>query len=658
MSFVSGAEWIETDGLGGFSSGTESTVRTRRYHALLLSAATPPTGRRVLVNGFDAVLETERGSFALTSQRYAPDVVSPDGAARRAAFSAEPWPRWTFRAEDGTEVEHEIVARHGAPVVAVFFRPKGAARGAARLRVRPFLSGRDYHALHRENPGFRFEPEERGRALVFRPYDGVPAIVTLANGAFERSPHWYRNFLYSEERDRGLDHVEDLASPGEFVFDLAQGEAAWVVAADGPESRAVLDGDDALAVARRVRESERRRRAGFRTPFERAADAYVVRRGAGSGKTLVAGYPWFTDWGRDTFISLRGLLARRPADRRAILLEWAGAVSEGMLPNRFPDSGEAPEYNSVDASLWFVVAAGECLREKPELARADRETLRGAIAAILDGYARGTRHGIRADAADALLAAGEPGVQLTWMDAKVGDRVITPRIGKPVEIQALWANALAVGSLFDEKWRRALARARESFAARFWDAERGFLRDVVDADHVPGKVDAAFRPNQIYAVGGLPVPLLEGERARRVVAAVEAKLVTPAGLRSLAPDEPGYAGRYAGGVAERDGAYHQGTVWPFLLGPFVEAWARVNGGGAAAWAAARERFVAPLLARIAATGVAHVPEIADGDPPHGFRGCPFQAWSLGELLRVEAESARAAAPPARSARAPRNPARR
>ena len=656
-----GTEWLEADGLGGFASGTESTVRTRRYHALLLAAERPPGGRFVLVNGFDAEIETAEGArFALTSQRYAPDVVHPGGHARRVAFAAEPWPRWTFRAEDGTEVEHEIVALKGAPVVAVFFR-LATRKPGVRLRVRPFLSGRDYHALHRENGAFRFEPETLGGGggLAFRPYDGVPGVLSLSNGEFVRSPLWYRSFLYSEERERGLDAVEDLASPGELTFDLSAGEAAWVVAADLPEGRSAIDSAPAATIARRIRDRERKRRQALGSPRRLAADAYFVRRG--ERRTIVAGYPWFGDWGRDTFIALRGLALSRAGERRddakAILLDWADLVSEGMLPNRFPDSAaEAPEYNSVDASLWFVVAAGSLLSDAAGVAPRERERLRGAIEAILDGYSRGTRFGIRADP-DGLLAAGSPGVQLTWMDARVGDRVVTPRVGKPVEIQALWANALAVGGAFDEKRLAALGRVRRAFAERFWDDARGYLADVVDDGHVAGRVDASFRPNQVYAVGGLPIPLLEGERARRVVAEVERRLLTPAGLRTLAPDDPRYAGRYGGGVEERDGAYHQGTAWPFLLGPFVEAWARVHGDGERAWREARRRFVEPLLGLIARTGVHHVAEIADGDAPYAFRGCPFQAWSLGELVRVESRSA--AAPAAsRKAMRPRDSARR
>ncbi len=656
-----GVEWLETDGLGGFSSGTSSTIRTRRYHALLLAAATPPTGRLVLVNGFDAVLETPAGAFPLTTQRYAPGVDHPDGAGRVARFSAEPWPRWTFRAEDGTEVEHEIVVLRGAPLVVAAFR-QTSRRPGIRLRVRPFLSGRDYHALHHENPAFRFEPERRGDSLLFRTYDGVPGIHVVANGTFEARPEWYRNFLYEEERARGLDHVEDLASPGEFAFDLSQGEAALVFAADLPGApEALAEGrGGALEVARRVRESERKRRSAFSSPWHRAADAYFVKRG--TGVTIAAGYPWFTDWGRDTFISLRGLALAggRREDARSILLEWSGAVEDGLLPNRFPDRGEAPEFNSVDAALWYVVAVGELLRAAdrgdPKVSSGERRRLRDAVEAILDGYARGTRYGIRADS-DGLLAAGEAGVQLTWMDARVDGRVITPRIGKPVEIQALWANALVVGEAFSDRFRAALEKARAAFSARFWDESRGHIADVVDADHVAGRTDFSFRPNQIYAVGGLPVPLLEGGRARRVVDAVERRLLTPVGLRSLAPDEPGYVPRYEGGVAARDGAYHQGTVWPFLLGPFVEAWVRVRGGDARTKEEARRRFLAPLEERLRERGTHHVPEIADAEPGHAFRGCPFQAWSLGEFIRLErAVLAQEAAPAGATKKDPRGKA--
>jgi len=305
-----------------------------------------------------------------------------------------------------------------------------------------------------------------------------------------------------------------------------------------------------------------------------------------------------------------------------------------MLPNRFPDGGDTPEFNAVDSALWYVVAAHEWLTADPSVAPSDRVQVEQAIEAILDGYARGTRFGIRADD-DGLLAAGVPGVQLTWMDARVGDRVITPRIGKPVEIQALWINALKIGAQRSPRWTPIAERARRSFGERFWNTAAEALYDVVDVNHASGVVDASMRPNQILAVGGLPLPILDGVRARQVVDAVERQLWTPLGLRSLAPTDPAYIGRYAGGVAARDGAYHQGTAWPWLLGPFVDAWVRVRGNTDAARVEARTRFLTPLLAALDRAGLGHLPEVADGDAPHQPGGCPFQAWSVGEAVRLD-----------------------
>jgi predicted glycogen debranching enzyme len=634
-------EWLEADGLGGFASGTASGLRTRRYHALLLAATTPPTGRFVLVNGLEAFVETKAGRFALSGQRYAGDVVHPDGPLRVEAFESEPWPRWTYRLADDLRVQQEVFVTHDSPQVVVRWQLIGDAWGPVTLEVRPFLSGRDYHALHHENAAFDFEPAPgaSGARVVWRPYPGLPGIVARSNGRYAHEPLWYRNVLYSEEQSRGLDCVEDLAAPGRFEFDLARGEAVLVLAADAGALQGEAGTPDIVASARALRLGEERRRAAFRDPLERAADSYLVRRGA--GRTIVAGYPWFTDWGRDTFIALRGLgfATGRHDDARAILVEWAGAVSLGMLPNRFPDGAEPPEYNSVDAALWYVVAVHELLEAaaagRARVGRRERERLVAAVAAILDGHRRGTRHGIRMDEADGLLRAGAPGVQLTWMDAKIGERVITPRIGKPVEVQALWLNALRIAARLGVADGSEWERGRAAFLSRFWSDETGALADVVDADHAPGRVDHSFRPNQVLAVGGLPFPLLEGDRARRVVDAVESRLLTPLGLRSLAPGEPGYRRRYEGGVVERDEAYHQGTVWPWLAGPFVEAWVRVRGGTREAKQEARERFVTPLRRHLGEAGLGHVSEVADADAPHRPGGCPFQAWSLGELLRLE-----------------------
>jgi predicted glycogen debranching enzyme len=625
----SDSEWLETDGLGGFASGTASGIRSRRYHALLLAADSPPGGRRVLVNGCDAWVRIGGRDYAVSSQRYTPDVLHPDGNDRLESFTAEPWPRWTWNL-DGVRLDQELLVPRGVAAAAVSWRLREPAP-AAELTVRPFLSGRDADALHRENPAFRFEPAGRGPWRVFRPYLEVPAVVAFANGSYSHDPLWYRDFLYLRERERGLPATEDLASPGIYRWDLQRGEAILVLAVEEQE----LPAGSPAACLGIFRGAERRRRLAFGDPLRRAADSYLVRRGEGSA--IVAGYPWHADVGRDTFIALRGLClaAGRQDEAAAILLAWSRTVSRGMLPDRLAGAGSEGDYASVDTSLWFVLAVDAWLRSAAPAA-AERQALLAAVEAVLAGYAAGTRHGIRPDS-DGLLAAGEPGSAPTWMNARVDGRPVTPRRGKPVEVQALWVHALAAGAEASPRWRRLCEQARASFEARFWNEAAGCLYDVVDVDHRPGAVDASMRPNQILAVGGLPAALLPPERARRVVDAVEARLWTPLGLRSLAPGEPGYAPRYAGDPRARAAAYHQGTVWPWLLGPFVEAWVRVRGGGEEARRQARERFLQPLLARLGDYGIGHLPELGEGDPPHAPRGCPFHAASMGELLRLSFE---------------------
>jgi len=635
-------EWLEADGLGGFASGTASTLRTRRYHALLLAATTPPAGRMALVNGLEAWVTVNGTRVALTTSRYAGGAEYPDGNSRLAGFQHDPWPQWTFTLPDGSTVVHEVFVPRGRAAVAMTWRCErpnghtGPVVTPVTLDLRLMLSGRDSHALHHENPAFRFEPDQDAARLTWRPYRGVPPIHVWSNGIYSHSPEWYRQFFYSVEEERGLDATEDLAAPGVFTFDLSVGDALMICATDADIA------DTSAALAETIdtwRTGERARRAAFSSPLTRSADAYLVRRGA-DGRSVIAGYPWFTDWGRDTAIALRGLLLidGDVGVAAGILATWAGAISEGMIPNRFADVGETAEYNAVDASLWFVVACGECL------ARADadgqglaphlRDALEQAVLAIVGAYDRGTRFGIRRDA-DALLACGEPGMQLTWMDARVGDRVITPRIGKPVEVQALWVNALTVAATLEPRWRDIAESAADALRQRFWNEARGCLFDVVDENHVAGRTDETLRPNQILAVGGLPVRVVGGDRGRRVVDVVRQTLLTPLGLRSLAPGEPGYRGSCAGSASDRDEAYHQGAVWPWLIGPFVDA-ALATAEDPAAEARVLDGELRPLVAHLDAAGLGHVSEIADGEPPFTPRGCPFQAWSLGELRRARA----------------------
>jgi predicted glycogen debranching enzyme len=643
----SDAEWLEADGLGGFASGTVSGIRTRRYHALLLNATMPPAGRMVLVNGFDAWVETSAGTFAISSQRYGPDTVHPDGASRIESFKYEPWPCWRYKIGDDLIVQQELFVAKGEPAIFISWKVVSGNNDNVKLKVRPFFSGRDFHSTHHENGSFQFTADQSRERVRFRLYDGVPAVLAYSNGRYAHDPTWYRNFLYSEEQTRGLDAMEDLASPGVFEFlishaparkasqSIAGRPAVLMLAAEG---HAVANTESIEARHARVRTIEQRPRKSFSNPLERAADAYLVKRR--EGKTLIAGYPWFGDWGRDTFIALRGLCIATGhlEEARDILVQWAGTVSEGMLPNRFPDQGEQPEFNSVDASLWYIIAVNDYLLavEKHPALTDDCHTrkLRAAVEAILAGYNEGTRFGIRADR-DGLLSAGEHGQQLTWMDARVDGREITPRIGKPVEIQALWLNALAVGAKFSVHWQVLFEKGRAAFESKFWNEHAGYLADVIDCDHQPGSIDLTFRPNQILAVGGLPLTLLSKKKARRVVDAVEMLLLTPVGLRSLAPGEPGYAAHYEGDSGARDSVYHQGTVWPWLIGPFVEAWVRVHGSNETARKKARAQFLPAFYEHLKHAGLGHISEICDAEPPHRPRGCPFQAWSLGELLRLE-----------------------
>lgn len=618
-NLASKKEWIETDGLGGYASGTICGLRTRRYHALFLAALRPPTERRTLVQSLEEYVSRGREDIALSSHRYLPDVIYPDGLWRLTEFRLYPWPTWVyaFTWESGEEsvIEKEILVPRGEAAVLVTWTLKKGA--PMNLKVNPLLSCRDHHAAARFNnlidTGYRPSPH----GVSWKPYPASPAIFGNHNGVYRHAPDWYMNFTYDVERERGLDTIEDLWSPGTITYELSTGKPAALFFAL----------EDHAPSAPKIKAKEKKRRGPdpvtLTEVLDRSAEAYIVERG--KGRTIVAGYPWFTDWGRDTFIAMRGLLLARKdyATAKKILLEWAGHVNEGMLPNHFPDEGENPVFNSVDASLWFVIVAGEY---QTAVGKSDAKLIR-AMSAIMKGYIEGTRYGIGLDT-DGLMRAGVDGWQLTWMDAKVDDECFTPRIGKPVEIQALWLNALAM--MGDEpQWKKLLTQGRTSFRKRFWNARLDCLYDVVDS---PNGDDAAIRPNQIFAVS-LPLALLGAKEARAVVDAVERDLLTPLGLRTLAPLDPNYIGLYTGDRRTRDAAYHNGPVWPWLLGPFIEAWVKVRKSSKSARHEARQ-FLAEIEAHIGEAGLGHISEIVDGDAPHEPRGCPFQAWSVGETLRI------------------------
>lgn len=640
-----GLEWLETNGRGGFASGTVAGPNTRRYHALLLVARRPPVDRLVLVNHLEEWLTVDQVRVPLSTNLY-PDAVHPDGYRVCEGFALDPWPTWSLEAA-GVRVAREILCIRGRDLVVVRWRLVQGAPATVTLTARPMLSGRDYHGLHRENRDVRQDAAVEAGRVTWRTYDGLPAVSAHHNGRYRHEGDWFRRVRFPIEQERGLDCEEDWWSPGELT---------WVLTPEKPATLLLTTEPGPFDVARMI-EEERDRRARLAREAPRAdsltrrlwfaAEAYVSKRG--DGQTVIAGYPWFTDWGRDTFISLPGLcLATGRCDlARAIIGAFAPHVSQGMIPNRFPDQDEQPEYNTIDASLWFVHAVGRYWDSTQ-----DDDFVRSvawpAVRHILRGYRQGTRYAIGMDS-DGLVAGGEPGVQLTWMDAKVGEWVVTPRQGKPVEIQALWIRALEVGERLAKRfegeaestgYRTDQERARHSFRARFWYREGGYLYDVVDG---PRGDDATLRPNQIWAIS-LVDGLLTREQAEQALRIVRACLLTPVGLRTLAPGHPEYQPRYQGGVWERDGAYHQGTVWPFLLGAFVTAWVKTYGPTAAVRAEARA-FLGGLEAHLGQAGLGQVSEIFDADSPHQPRGCMAQAWSVAEPLRALLEDLPGGDPP-------------
>lgn len=588
-------EWLETNGTGGFAMGTVCGLATRRYHSLLTAALTPPAGRRVLLARVEEQIITGGATHALALVQY-PGQLALRGHERLEQFEPDP-PRWLYRC-GGALIEKSLLLLPGRPAVALRY----LSDQPATLRLRPFFANRGYHALQRMETGFRCPLHTQ-----------APAGAT-----FTPSQHWYHDHEYAIERERGLDFRESLWTSGFHEVELRPGEPVWFVwSAD----EAAADPEAALA--------ERLKREPHpATPF-------LAQRASGAW-TLLAGFPWFTDWGRDTLISLPGLLlGERPlrGQARSILESYAAARAHGLVPNRFPDEGETPEYNSADATLWWFVAAHYYLMHG-----ADDGFLRGvflpAAADILDHLWRGTLFAIGADPRDGLLAAGDETTQLTWMDARVHGRPVTPRHGKAVELNALYYNALRLTA----RWARAgganqlaeraflrAARFRNRFREVFWNAARQCLRDTAGG--------AQMRPNQIFAVS-LPYSPLEEAEQKAVVRAVYQHLYTPFGLRTLAPGEPDYRGRYGGSVEQRDGAYHQGTVWPWLLGPYVEALFKVFGRSAEHVHWVRDAL-APLRQHRDNEGcLGSIAEIFDGDAPHHWNGAPAQAWSVAEFERA------------------------
>jgi len=628
-------EWLETNGIGGFASGTISGANTRRYHAIFTPATEPPLGRITMLSKLEETVNIDGTAYELSSNQY-PNRVHPQGFKYLKSFRLDPFPIWVYEI-DGLEIEKKVFMVHGENAVVIRWQITRESRRDKRkisLEVRPLLSFVDYHSLRHADTSF--DPMYTGSAKTvrMRPVAAMPPIFFRHDATrIEKTGYWYRNFEYAIEKERGFDYREDLFQPFAFEFDDIR-SASLIV------SNEIVANVDAGKLER----AEIKRRAtlvkvaGAKDEFAKtlvlAADQFIVRRG--EGDTVIAGYPWFSDWGRDTMIALNGLTLAtgRHEIARGILLEFSKHISQGMLPNRFPDAGSEAEYNTVDATLWYFEAVRAYLAKTGDLEFV-REYLYLKLADILAWHLRGTRFKIHVDT-DGLLYAGEPGVQLTWMDAKIGDLVITPRTGKPVEIQALWYNALRfmaelAARFEDEEDRKryvAMADlAKLSFNALFWNEDKQCLFDVV----ANGERDASIRPNQIIAVS-LPHSMLDAARSKKIVDKVESELLTPVGLRSLSPKDPKYVPVYIGSPFDRDSAYHQGTVWGWLIGPFIDAYRKVY----------PDKDVAEMLAGFEAhlleAGVGQISEIFDADSPHTPRGCPAQAWSVAEVLRVLTEN--------------------
>ena len=636
-------EWLVTNGIGGYASGTVSGNLTRRYHGLLLAALHPPVGRTQLVAKLEETANYDGSDHALATNRWASGAIEPKGYLNIESFRlVGTIPVWRFALADAL-LEKRIWMRQGENTTYVQYSLLRAS-GPLRLAVKALVNYRDFHSsTHAGDWRMQIESVKPGVRVVA--FDGATPFYLLSSDArFEPKHEWYRDCFMPAERYRGLDDHEDHLLAATTSVELVPGQSVTLVLTTNSQTE--LDGARALAecieqekeLCSKWQGSDAQAASSAPSWIRQlilAADQFIVKRslpGEPEGRSIIAGYHWFGDWGRDTMIALPGLTLTtgRPEIARKILFAFSRYVDGGMLPNNFPDAGGQPEYNTVDAALWYF----EAVRQYFETTR-DAEAvsqLYPVLTQIINAHLKGTRYHIHVDDADGLLYAGEGGVQLTWMDAKVGDWVVTPRIGKPVEVNALWYNALKtmaslapIAGKSAEPFQKIAEMVKKNFA-KFWNSAANCCYDVIEDPRIGN--DASLRPNQIFAVS-LPESPLSPDQQKAVVDVCARRMVTSYGLRSLAQGEPGYQGHYGGGPRERDAAYHQGTVWGWLLGPFVLAHLRVYGDRKAA-----PSFLEPLGMQISAHGLGTLSEIYDGDAPFTARGCIAQAWTVAEVLRA------------------------
>lgn len=634
-------EWIETNGLGGYASSTVSGAHSRKYHGLLVAALIPPVGRTVLLSKLDETIVVRSADpakkdprFELSANQY-PGAVHPSGYKYLKSFDRDVFPEFVYSA-GGVEIKKTIASIHGENTILILYEVI-QAQVPFILELLPLSSSRDFHSLSHANDNIgKHYLFENGLFRTMNYQNGTEFFISVPKAEFHEHQQWYYNFEYNIEQHRGLDFKEDLFTHGKFSVELRKGSTLGIIiSTENPERKNPLR----LFAAEKKRREKITKEFSWHNDLKRlvfAADQFIVKRG--KLNTIIAGYHWFADWGRDTMISLPGLclVTGRYKEAKQILQQFAESVSEGMLPNRFPDNGEAPEYNTMDATLWFFHAIHQYYKYTAD--KAFVKSVMPVLQEIMDWHYKGTRYNIKVDSVDELLYGGQEGVQLTWMDAKVSDWVVTPRRGKPVEINALWYNALCtmerllheMGKKNEaERYQAKASKVLASFNEQFWNEKQNFLHDYVDGDLKNSDV----RPNQIYAIS-LPFPLLSRERAKKVFDIVTNQLLTPKGLRSLSATNKEYKSVYGGGLWMRDGCYHQGTVWSFLLGPYVDALFYIMGEKAKPEA---NRIVGKFLEHLNEAGVGTVSEIFDGDPPHTPKGCIAQAWGVGEILRVVME---------------------
>lgn len=624
-------EWLETNGIGGYSSGTVSGANSRKYHGLLVAAMHPPVGRMVLLSKLVETVITENASYELDCNQFY-DNVHPKGFQYLSGFKKGLFNEFTFQTGN-VELAKTVFMPHGENTTIIRYEVK-KADGDVTLKLKPFLSYRDYHGIMRANEGINRGFHFDGDTLKLHPYNGTPELlITVPGAVFAPQPDWYKGYIYAGERDRGMECEEDLFTHGEFYVRLKKGDVLSVVAT--VEAGKAKDAEKLFTAEKKRREkliSSLKVQDEFASTLALAADQFVVKRGKDQ-KTIIAGYHWFSDWGRDTMISLPGLCLStgRFEDAKKILQAFAKYVDQGMIPNRFPDVGEEPEYNTVDATLWYIVAAYQYFKKTDDKAFIVKE-LFPLFEDVISWHLKGTRYGIKADT-DGLLNAGEEGVQLTWMDAKIGDWVVTPREGKAVEINALWYNALMIMQEFaklagkeEKPYKDKATQVQKSFNKEFLNDISGTLYDVVRGLYK----DSSVRPNQLFAIS-LPFELVNKKIAKAILKEVEELLLTPNGLRSLSPKNYHYKAYYAGDGLARDSAYHQGTVWSWLMGPYMSAKIKIDGE-------AGKEEVRKLLKgfekHLTEAGVGSVSEIFDGTEPFFPKGCIAQAWGVAEALRV------------------------